>query len=91
MLRILLMTQLYFADGTYEFRNFSVLVPTEQQCHELAPQAIDIAIALHQLGHGKKQINQVGHSCTDAVQELDFWPIPSWVPVPISRPYHEVI
>ena len=87
MLKIILMTQLYYADGTYEFRNFPVYVRTEQECREMAPRAIELAALMAEIESGKsKAIQQTGFSCTDSEVVLDFWAIPEWVPIPTSKP-----
>lgn len=73
MLKILLLAQVYFNDGTYHLQTFTLLVKDESECAKVAEYILPKT--------GGK-IRQTGFACTDKSVELDFWPIPDRVPVP---------
>jgi hypothetical protein len=76
MIKILLLAQVYFNDGSYHLQNFPLLVREESECREVAE------VILPKVGG---RIRQVGYSCTDKSIELDFWPIPERIPTPRDR------
>ncbi len=86
MLEYILMTQLFFTDGTYELRNYKMVVQNDgKECSELTKsQAIELSVYFS--GRQKSEVAQTRAMCTDKNVVLDFWPVPEEIPVPESRP-----
>ncbi len=88
MIEYILMTQLYFTDGTYEFRNYNMVsenLPITEICNDrLKENALKLSSFLS--GRDKREIKQEKAMCTDFHSVLSFYPIPDKVPVPTPRP-----
>ncbi len=86
---MILMTQIYFHPGMYppddyRFDNFNVLVRSEAECKAMG-ESVLITILENLPDETRVRIRQVRFSCTDAIQELEFWPIPDRIPIPKRR------
>ncbi len=93
MLKMILMTHLAFNpvsdslnDVPYEFRNYDVIVRSEEECLRMGAAALSLSKYL--AIHDSKITSPVIHAkayCTDKEILLDFWPIPEkgHVPIPI--------
>lgn len=88
MLKMILMTQIYFTPGVYSqdyhFQNHDVYVRSVSDCKKMG-EAILIKTLKYVRSDIRKNIVQTGFSCTDETQELDFWPIPDRIPIPHKR------
>jgi len=88
VLKMLLMIQVYYNPGVYaqdyEFHTYPVLVKDKNHCERMGTDFLNTTLN-NVRPSVKANIVQTGFMCTDAIQELEFWPIPDQIPIPTRK------